>query len=189
MNAPSEVQEMMDRTSISDWYATAYPSDTTMTHRMDRDVTLGGVVRCMHNGVYSYAAFFADDSIVRERMFQGIAELLACDYGAIHNVWRDCYDIDPKLFCLEFTVDTDNKAGTIHLSSPHGVIDVWEQVICGGRHGTWTEVRHRQYIGSALCIRNGFYYGPGPRGGLLKTTHWADEPVTGEWINKNIRTN
>lgn len=183
-----EEREVMDKALLHEWYRKRYPSDAEMADRMDPEVTIGGVVRCFHNEVYSYAAFFADDSIVRERVFEGITQMMHCDYDVMCNMWlRTAWCIDPCVQC-EYTISVDNEKGTMRLQSPLGVVTVWEDVVLGGHYGAWTEVRERQYVVADIKEKHGMLYGPHPlRAGLLRTDHWGDKRVDWEWVEKNKR--
>lgn len=79
---------------VVDWYKEAFPTDTDMFEDMeDAGSTFADVWDALDNGEDVYAVIGADDSIVRERVFEHLAELTGKDYDVIYNMWMDAaYD-------------------------------------------------------------------------------------------------
>jgi len=73
--------------NIKKWYLTEYPTDEAGEDIND-DVTFADVVSALdkHKDVYDVLGDYAD-SIIRERVFEKLAEILNCDYDVIYNQW------------------------------------------------------------------------------------------------------
>ena len=79
---------------VVDWYKEAFPTDTDMFEDMEEaGSTFADVWDALDNGEDVYAVIGADDSIVRERVFEHLAELTGKDYDVIYDMWMDAaYD-------------------------------------------------------------------------------------------------
>ena len=78
--------EMDDQ--ISDWYRDAYPTDTEMADEMEaKGATFNDLWRDLNLGRDIYKTIGADDSIVRERVFQHLSELTGKQYRTIYKMW------------------------------------------------------------------------------------------------------
>lgn len=73
-------------TKVKDWYAKAYPSDTEMLADMT-DATFEDVLKALNGRKDVYDVMGAQDSIVRERVFQALTNSLGCEYGDIYDLW------------------------------------------------------------------------------------------------------
>lgn len=73
---------------VVDWYKEAFPTDTDMFEDMEEaGSTFADVWDALDNGENVYDVIGADDSIVRERVFDHLAELTGKDYDVIYNMW------------------------------------------------------------------------------------------------------
>ena len=72
-------------TNVKNWYHSVYPSDDIYTD-INPSYTLFDVVDRLYgkNDVY---ACVADDSVVRERVFDHLSKVLACEYNVIFKQW------------------------------------------------------------------------------------------------------
>ena len=79
---------------VVDWYKEAFPTDTDMFEDIEEaGSTFADVWNALDNGEDVYAVIGADDSIVRERVFEHLAELTGKDYDVIYDMWMDAaYD-------------------------------------------------------------------------------------------------
>ena len=75
-------------TKIKEWYHTTYPDDT-IVDKMRDDVTFLDLFDTLDNYGDVYALIFktGGDSIVRERCFEKLTEIMKCDYDYIHAQW------------------------------------------------------------------------------------------------------
>ena len=78
----------MDRqTKIIDWYRMAYPTDTWAIENLNKIATFDDAYECLCIGFNIYTRLGVSDSIVRERVFEGLANAFACEYSAIYELW------------------------------------------------------------------------------------------------------
>lgn len=71
---------------IKNWYLKKYSSDE-MGFDINTNVTFNDVIDALTKQRDVYGVIGADDSIIRERVFEKLAELLDCDYNVIYNKW------------------------------------------------------------------------------------------------------
>lgn len=72
--------------SIKDWYLEAYPTDD-MGYDLNDGVTFEDLFVALDNYKNVYEVLGASDSIIRERVFAELANLMNVDYGYIYNQW------------------------------------------------------------------------------------------------------
>ena len=76
-------------TKIREWYSKAYPTDDIVSH-IREDATFWGLFDTLDNYQNVYAFIFKDgweDSIVRERCFEHLAEIMEVHYKEIYDQW------------------------------------------------------------------------------------------------------
>lgn len=75
---------------IKTWYNTTYNDD--LGQEIKDDVTFYGLFETLdrHNDVYEYLGENID-SIVRERVFEKLAEIMEVDYNYIYEQWLEIY--------------------------------------------------------------------------------------------------
>jgi len=77
----------MPNMTIKTWYAQAYPTDDVGS-TLDPTVTFADLYHALQAGTCIYATLGGNaDSIVRERVFAGLANLLNVDSGHIYDLW------------------------------------------------------------------------------------------------------
>ena len=77
----------MNMITIKTWYAKAYPTDDVGL-TLDPAVTFADLYHALQAGTCVYATLGGNaDSIVRERIFAGLANFLDVDSGHIYNLW------------------------------------------------------------------------------------------------------
>ncbi|MDE6028734.1 MAG: ssDNA-binding domain-containing protein [Clostridiales bacterium] len=77
------------QSSVKKWYVRTFPSDEIASTLSD-SVTFDDVRRTILDGKDIYATLGGSaDSVVRERVFRGLADVLNVDYGAVYNDWLD----------------------------------------------------------------------------------------------------
>lgn len=72
---------------ISRFYLEEYPDDTYIQSDFNQDATMLGLMLVLDAGkdVYTYIGIY--DSVVRERCFGKLAELLGVSYMEVYNKW------------------------------------------------------------------------------------------------------
>jgi hypothetical protein len=73
--------------TIKTWYTKAYPTDDVGL-TLDPAVTFADLYHALQAGKCVYATLGGNaDSIIRERIFAGLADFLDVDSGHIYNFW------------------------------------------------------------------------------------------------------
>lgn len=70
--------------AIKEWYVKAYPTDN-LGPRLTG--TFGGAMQCLLSGGEFYGYVTEADSLVRERIFRKLSEMLDVDYDEIYHLW------------------------------------------------------------------------------------------------------
>lgn len=73
--------------NIKDFYLNAYPTDELGVELIET-ATFVGLLDVLHNNtkdVYDYIG--VGDSIIRERVFERLAEILEMPYDYVYNLW------------------------------------------------------------------------------------------------------
>jgi hypothetical protein len=78
-----------ETTSVKDWYTDEYPSDP-MGMDIRSDVTFEDVFNTLDGFKSFYHLIEAADSIIRERVFAKLAELIGVDYDCVYDQWLLC---------------------------------------------------------------------------------------------------
>lgn len=79
---------IMDRwTNVCGWYSNAYPTDTWAIGELNKLVSFNDVYDCLRAGFNIYTLLGVSDSIVRERVFEALANVLGVEYGRIYELW------------------------------------------------------------------------------------------------------
>ena len=69
--------------NIKEWYINAYPTDE-LGCEINEDVTFGELSKVVSN---VYDVLGVHDSLVRERVFGKLSEIMNVDYGYIYKQW------------------------------------------------------------------------------------------------------
>lgn len=71
--------------SVRTWYMATYPTDE-LGQEIDKNVTFYGIFDILdrHKDVYDV---LPGDSVIRQRVFRGLAEVMDCDYDYIYDQW------------------------------------------------------------------------------------------------------
>lgn len=75
------------QTNVRKWYKEAYPTDEWAFQNLNPGITFQDVYVCLLMKADIYAFLGAGDSIVRERVFTELAELMGVDYSVVYNQW------------------------------------------------------------------------------------------------------
>ena len=73
-------------TSIKDWYIRTYPTDE-LGEEMNEKITFEDLFIILDNGKSVYDSLGVLDSIIRERVFSKLAEIMQVDYDYIYYQW------------------------------------------------------------------------------------------------------
>lgn len=72
--------------NISDWYISEYPDDSEGEY-INTDVTFNDLFDALDTYKDIYNVIGTGDSVVRERVFEKLAELMGVDYDYIYDQW------------------------------------------------------------------------------------------------------
>jgi len=84
-NVSTEWFDLNENTKVKSWYTWKYPTDD-YGHEIS-DVTFYDIFRALDNYKCVYATLDVDDSIIRERVFQALADIMKVDYDYIYEQW------------------------------------------------------------------------------------------------------
>lgn len=88
LNCDDWMDKMTDLgASVRDWYVDAFPTDD-LGPKIPAKLTFWNAIAALNIGADFYC-FLGDaaDSIVRERIFGRIANIMDCDYDTVYNTW------------------------------------------------------------------------------------------------------
>ena len=72
------------------WYIRNYPDDE-LGKEINPDADFEGLFETLDNYQDVYDYFGVEDSIVRERLFARLAEIMGCDYDVVYDQWLLCH--------------------------------------------------------------------------------------------------
>lgn len=75
-----------EKTKVRDWYVANYPTDELGTE-INEDVTFYDTFKALDRYKDVYELLGVHDSIVRERVFEGLTNVMECPYGEIYDQW------------------------------------------------------------------------------------------------------
>lgn len=75
------------RSHVKKWYHECYPDDS-LWKEIDPRVSFGDILQMMQEKKNIYPRI-ADDSVIRERVFWEIADLLHTDYDTVFTLWLE----------------------------------------------------------------------------------------------------
>ena len=82
----SLMQNIFYTMRIKDWYTENYPTDD-LGFEINPSATFEGLFKELdrYRDVYRYIG--VSDSVIRERVFEKLAEVMECDYDYIYDQW------------------------------------------------------------------------------------------------------
>ena len=83
--------------SLKYWYLFNYPTDE-LGLEINENATFVGLLNVLHEGGEVYDYFGVGDSIIRERLFEGLAKQINKPYDYVYDLWLK--DVD-------YTIDAD----------------------------------------------------------------------------------
>lgn len=78
---------MNGQTKILEWYRYAYPTDGWAIENLNRIATFDDALECLEVGFNFYTFLGVSDSIVRERVFEALANLIGKGYDYVYKLW------------------------------------------------------------------------------------------------------
>ena len=78
--------KVTEKTKIREWYIKAYPTDELGTE-IDGEITFYDLFVVLDTYKDVYEALNVGDSIVRERVFSKLAEIMEVEYDYIYKQW------------------------------------------------------------------------------------------------------
>ena len=86
MEAQEEMYNEALNTFIKDWYIKTYPTDE-LGEELNSRATFYDLFEALDNYQDIYNLFGINDSIIRERIFEKLSDIMECPYEEIYNQW------------------------------------------------------------------------------------------------------
>lgn len=80
------MEEKCKQLKVQEWYKREYPTDD-LGDRIKEDITFYDIFYALDNYKDIYGVIGTADSLVRERIFKKLAELMEVDYDYIYDQW------------------------------------------------------------------------------------------------------
>ena len=80
------MEENKLKLNVKEWYKGEYPTDN-LGDRIKEDTTFYDIFYALDNYKDIYDIIGVTDSLVRERIFEKLAELMGVDYDYIYDQW------------------------------------------------------------------------------------------------------
>lgn len=78
--------------SVGKWYRQKYPTDTEGKY-VNQEISFNQLCILMKYGVPFYELIGVGDSIIRERIFDALAQIYGVNYSDVYDMWsRDAYN-------------------------------------------------------------------------------------------------
>ena len=71
---------------IKEFYLNAYPTDE-LGLELNENATFVGLLNCLYEGNDVYDYIGEGDSLIRERLFEKLAQDLGSSYDYVYNMW------------------------------------------------------------------------------------------------------
>ena len=71
---------------IKEFYLNAYPTDE-LGLELNENATFVGLLNCLYEGNDVYDYIGEGDSLIRERLFEKLAQDLGSSYDYVYNLW------------------------------------------------------------------------------------------------------
>lgn len=86
MKTQEEIYNEALNTFLKDWYTKTYPDDE-LGEELNSRATFYDLFEAFENYQDVYNLFGVSDSIVRERLFAKLSEIMECPYEEIYKQW------------------------------------------------------------------------------------------------------
>lgn len=77
------------QTKIKDYYSSAYPEEEFFANQLKDNVTFKDVLNALKSSQDVYEVMGCGDSVVREHIFDALANILGVSYNKIYHMWLD----------------------------------------------------------------------------------------------------
>lgn len=71
---------------VKKWYIKKYPNDD-LGRKINEKITFKGLLEDIKKGLDVYMSIGVFDSVIRERVFEGLSESMGIDYDTIYDLW------------------------------------------------------------------------------------------------------
>lgn len=88
MKTHEEMYKEATSTTIKDWYLKTYPADK-LVEELNGRATFYDLFEALDYHQDIYNLFGIGDSIIRERIFEKLSEIMECSYEEIYNQWTN----------------------------------------------------------------------------------------------------
>ena len=82
----AEVEVITEKTVVKEWYSKTFPHDE-LAQELDENVTFKNVFEALDDYEDVYKTLGVDDSLVRERVFMKLSDIMEVDYNYIYDQW------------------------------------------------------------------------------------------------------
>lgn len=82
-------ESLTPEAKIKEWYLRSYPTDD-IGQELNPDITFQGLFDAMDSYQDVYAVLGVGDSLVRERVFEALAQVTGMSYDDIYDQWLKC---------------------------------------------------------------------------------------------------
>ena len=79
----------MENQNIKQWYKKEYSTDT-LGQELNNNITFYGLFETLDNYQNTHKFLGVSDSVIRERIFAKLAQIMNVDYDCIYEQWLEC---------------------------------------------------------------------------------------------------
>jgi len=117
-HADTTISNITKDSCIKQWYLEAYPTDSLGAEIRD-NFTFTDAFHTLENKACIYEALNVHDSVIRERVFDELAQLYGVEYGVIYDMW--CYEKMPLSEQLQSATDRISSVESINSTKERAV--------------------------------------------------------------------
>lgn len=137
------------RTKIKNWYIKSYPNDD-LGEEINGEISFWTLYVLMYQGNEVYSLLEVNDSIVRERVFEKLSEILGVDYDYIYKIWLRAdkyskggwvlYDEDSEKLIKTFETESEARKSLYEYSGNGNIVkkENWENTNSKKSTGGWS---------------------------------------------------
>lgn len=83
------MEKINENSNVKEWYLKNYSNDD-LGQEIDENITFYDIFYTLDRRKDVYNTIGVDDSIIRERIFEKLADVMQCDYNYIYEQWLLC---------------------------------------------------------------------------------------------------